>query len=82
MRSSALRKQDVVDDLADSLSALDAQELNLQALEIMADWHADLTTRLRRAGLKLELIGGEDDEALAAEAEEFKRCCRALGWRP
>ena len=64
------------------LSALDAQELNLQALEIMAEWRRDLTIRLRRACLKLELIGGDDDAALSFEVEEFKRCCRVLGWRP
>ena len=28
---------------------------------MMADWREDLTIRLRRAGLKLELIGGDDD---------------------
>ena len=47
------------------LSALDAQELNLQALEIMAEWREDLTkSRLRRAlAFKLELIGGAADDA-------------------
>jgi hypothetical protein len=71
-----------VEEFSDRLSALDAQELNLQALEIIANWREDLTIRLRRADLKLELIGGEDDVALAFEVEEFKRCCKVLGWRP
>ena len=50
----------------------------------MADWREDLTIRLRRAGLKLELIGGDDAEqaALECEADEFNRCCKVLGWRP
>jgi hypothetical protein len=82
MRASLKRSTEEAEKLSDQLSALDAQELNLQALEIMADWREDLTVRLHRAGLKLELIGGDDDTALAIEADEFKRCCKVLGWRP
>jgi hypothetical protein len=76
---SAVRK--LVAEVAEFSDRLDARELNLQALEIMGEWREDLTARLRRAGLKLELIGGDDDSALAFEAAEFKRCCRVLGWR-
>ena len=81
----ALKRSQAAEEVAEfskRLSAIDAQELNLQALEIMADWQEDLTIRLHRAGLKLELIGGDDDVALAFEVEEFKRCCRALRWKP
>ena len=81
----ALNRSQAAEEVAESfgrLSALDAQELNLQALEIMAEWREDLTIRLRRACLKLELIGGDDDAALSFEVEEFKRCCRVLGWKP
>jgi hypothetical protein len=59
-------------------------ELHGDALEQMATWREDLTIRIRRATLKLELIGLDDAEqaALEREAAEFNRCCRVLGWRP
>ena len=83
MRSAALKQERDVAELGNSLSALDAQELNLQALEIMADWRVDLTTRIRRGGLKFELIGLDqaEQDKLELEQAEFSRCCKVLKWR-
>jgi hypothetical protein len=65
-------------------SVAELQENHLQALEQMAAWREDLTTRLRRSELKFQLIGldQEEQDKLAAESDEFGRCCRVLGWRP
>jgi hypothetical protein len=66
-----------------SLESLhDSTELHGEALEQMATWREDLTVRIRRAVLKFELIGLEEQAALEREAAEFNRCCRVLGWRP
>jgi hypothetical protein len=49
---------------------------------VLADWNDDFRKRRDRAQLKFELIGLDplDDEALVAEANELKRCFRALSW--
>ena len=52
------------------------------ALETVADWQDDLNARINRAQLRFELIGFDIDEqrALYAEGQAFKRVCRALAY--
>ena len=55
---------------------------DIDTLEIVADWRVDLSTRLKRAQLRHELIGLDPEEiaALGDEARDFKRAlCRAEG---
>jgi len=61
--------------------SLDAMTDDLGAI---ADWKTDLCGRIARAQLRFELIGIEPDEHedLVAEACDFCRLCRAIGWRP
>ena len=49
-------------------------------LEVAADWRDELSIKLRRAQLRFELIGLNDDErdALEAEVEECKEVLRCL----
>ena len=51
-------------------------------LEIIADWQDDLRSRIARGTLRFELIGFDPEEqaALEAEAQEFKRVCRGLSF--
>jgi hypothetical protein len=51
-------------------------------LEVIADWQDDFRKRRARAELKFALIGLDiaEHEALASEAEDFKRVCKALSW--
>jgi hypothetical protein len=53
---------------------------DVSILSIIADWRVDLSTRLKRAQLKHELIGLDPEEivALGAEAAEFGRLCAVL----
>jgi hypothetical protein len=53
---------------------------DLEALETIADWRADLSTRLKRAQLRHELIGigWEEIAALGDEARDFQRLCAVL----
>jgi hypothetical protein len=53
---------------------------DIDTLEIVADWRVDLTTRLKRAQLRHELIGLDPEEivALGDEMRDFSRLCRAL----
>ena len=46
------------------------------------DWYLDLAERVRRAHLRLELVGLDDDEIddLTAEAGEFATVVRQLSW--
>ena len=49
-------------------------------LEAVADWEADLASRLRCAHLRFEFCGLDPDEqeALAEEVAAFKRVCAGL----
>ena len=49
-------------------------------LAIIADWRVDLSTRLKRAQLRHDLIGLDPEEIaeLGAEAREFSRLCKVL----
>ena len=49
-------------------------------LEVIADWRVDLSTRIKRAQLRHELIGLDREEiaALGDEARDFKRLCEVL----
>lgn len=49
-------------------------------LESVADWRVDLTSRINRARLRYELVGGNAEEivALGAEAHDFSRVCQML----
>jgi hypothetical protein len=53
----------------------------LDDLEAVADWRDELAGKLRRAQLKLDLIGLDPDEQdyLAADVQTFTRLCSALG---
>ena len=50
-------------------------------LAIIADWKDELTAKIDRAKLYLELVGldhVEQDDLLADEVQAFKQLCRAL----
>jgi hypothetical protein len=49
-------------------------------LEAIADWKADLASRLCRAELRFEYVGlgAEEQEALVAEVHAFNQVCRGL----
>ena len=49
-------------------------------LEVIADWRVDLSTRIKRAQLRHELIGLDPEEiaALGDETRDFKRLCAVL----
>jgi hypothetical protein len=53
---------------------------DIDSLEIIADWRVDLSTRLKRAQLRHELIGLDPEEiaALGDETRDFKRLCQVL----
>jgi hypothetical protein len=49
-------------------------------LETIADWKADLASRLRRAELRFEFMGldADEQEQLAAEVAAFSQVCHGL----
>jgi hypothetical protein len=53
---------------------------DVDTLSIIADWRVDLSTRLKRAQLRHELIGLDPQEIveLGAEAADFGRLVRVL----
>jgi hypothetical protein len=53
---------------------------DIETLEIVADWRVDLSTRLKRAQLRHELIGLDPEEiaSLGQETRDFKRLCAVL----
>jgi hypothetical protein len=53
---------------------------DIDSLEIIADWRVDLSTRLKRAQLRHELIGLDPEEiaALGDETRDLKRLCQVL----
>jgi hypothetical protein len=55
-------------------------ELLIDQLEVMADWRAELATKLKRAQLKGEVIGLDEREQceLEHEVHEFNLLCREL----
>jgi hypothetical protein len=62
--------------------ALDVEPPDVEQLEFLADWKADLQTRIRRALLRFELVDFDHDFAdLEEEVADFVRVCRALMWR-
>jgi hypothetical protein len=58
-------------------------EQRAEANQIISSWRDELRAKLARARLKHELIGlhSEEHDCLVAEVGDFKRLCRALGWR-
>jgi hypothetical protein len=58
--------------------------IDLDTLEEMSFWRLSLTRRIRSAQLRFmyadtEIEGLHD---LAREVRDFRKCCRALAWRP
>jgi hypothetical protein len=53
---------------------------DIDTLEIVADWRVDLSTRLKRAQLRHELVGLNPEEiaALGDEARDFNRLVKVL----
>jgi hypothetical protein len=53
---------------------------DIDTLEIVADWRVDLSTRLKRAQLRHELVGLNPEEiaALGDEARDFSRLVKVL----
>jgi len=60
--------------------------IDIEVLEIVADWREDLTQRVRRARLRYELVGLPPEAVidLSRETEDFRRTCAALRseWGP
>jgi hypothetical protein len=81
MKSALKTAAPIIEHIEHDAAAIDRNHLD--ALETIANWSADLSDRIRRARLKFELIGLDEteQEALAAEQEQFKRCSKALQWR-
>jgi hypothetical protein len=68
-----------------SPSAEELQERYLQALDICADWKEANDRRRLRLLLRMELIGGVDEdevEELRQDAERLRRVMEVLAWRP
>jgi len=63
-----------------NVGGTDVFPVDIEALEVIADWREDLILRVRRAHLRYELVGLSAEEviALSAEAESFKRACQML----
>jgi len=59
---------------------LQALKLHTTRLELIADWKAELLSRIHRAELCLEFgeLTDQDLEALSAEVSVFKTVCRRL----
>jgi hypothetical protein len=74
-------KQDLLDELAAARRHLERRAHNNA---VMASWKEELQSRLARAELRFEAIGLDDDEqaAIKAEVEEFRRVAKYLNWRP
>ena len=51
---------------------------------VISQWRDELRRRVQRLELTAELIGVDADEeaALRADVERYKRACRALRWSP
>ena len=81
MKSALKVAAPALDHVERDASAIDRNHLD--ALETISNWSVDLSDRIRRARLKFELIGLDEaeQEELAAEQEQFKRCSKALQWR-
>jgi hypothetical protein len=65
-------------------SAAELQERHHEALEIVADWQESFGRRHKRLLLRMELIGGVDEdeiEELRQDAERLRRCMEVLAWR-
>ena len=61
------------------------QERYLEALEICADWKESIVRRRQRLLLRMELIGGveeEEVEEVRQDGERLRRCMEVLAWRP
>ena len=61
------------------------QERYLEALEICADWKELIVRRRQRLLLRMELIGGveeEEVEEVRQDGERLRRCMEVLAWRP
>jgi len=56
------------------------EPIDIDQLELVADWKDDLGAKIARAQLRFELIGldGVAQDRLKAEVEQFKRVCRVL----
>ena len=65
--------------LAQLDQARDRLDRQTDQLQVLLDWRDDLRRRLKRARFRAELIGADETEedGLAAEAEDFKRCCKS-----
>jgi hypothetical protein len=55
-------------------------EQRIADLEVIADWRDELQSKIRRAILRFEFVGldNEEQQELQAEVEFFKRTCRCL----
>ncbi len=55
-------------------------EQRVADLEVIADWRDEIQSKIRRAILRFEFLGldVEEQQALQAEVETFKRTCRWL----
>ena len=54
--------------------------LDIVQLEIIADWRQELTAKIRRARMRFELVGLDNDsiDQLSADVAAFRQVCRCL----
>jgi hypothetical protein len=57
-----------------------APGIDIERLELIADWRADLTTKIKRAEMRFELVGLDQDQTnqIAEEVAAFKKVCHCL----
>jgi hypothetical protein len=56
--------------------------LDVEQLELLADWKSDIEARISRAQLRFMLVDVDHDFAnLGQEVADFARVCRVLKWR-
>jgi hypothetical protein len=67
-------------DFLQGLVAAKRPGSDIERLELIADWRADLTTKIKRAQMRFELVGLDQDhtDQLGKEVAAFKKVCRCL----
>ena len=80
-KSSPKQQPRLRDELAAARQHLESRARNN---EVMIAWRDELQRRIARSQLRFEAIGLHTDEqnALQAEVDEFRRVAAYLNWRP
>jgi hypothetical protein len=75
---------EIVEQLSRTATEAELQARQLEGLEILADWKVEIERKKKRLLLRVELIGGVDEEEegeLRRDADRLARCMQVFGWR-